>query len=139
MLIQQEISSSRSTKKIILIQYHATLLAFRKEIIKIFNGVPSLWKKYHFGDLRLFLPHSLLASFLKANKLNVMDTNMTFSRAQKIRNKIFFKTELCIRINLVQSFLCHSPHVYSNCSCNFVDENFHADTSRAINEAALCN
>lgn len=71
-----------------------------------------------------------------------MDTNMTFSCAQKIRNRIFFKTEFCIRINLVQPFLCHSPHVYSNCSCTFVDENFHADTSRAINEAAFatnCN
>lgn len=58
-----------------------------KRLIKTFKGVPSLWRKYHFGDLRLFLPHSLLASFLKPNKLNVMDTNMTFSCAQKKKKK----------------------------------------------------
>lgn len=40
-----------------------------------------------------------------------------FHMFKKKKKIFFFKTEFCIRINLVQSFLCHSPHVYSSCSC----------------------
>lgn len=49
-----------------------------------------VWSKYHYGNTRLFLPHSLFASFLKANQLNVNGHKITFSPAQEDEKQDIF-------------------------------------------------
>lgn len=57
-------------------------MTFRKKIIKTFKGIPNLWRKYHCGHTRLFLPYGSLVNLLKGNQGSEYDRHkITFSPA----------------------------------------------------------